>query len=345
MDAPQASPHLPIRPQWLALHDEAALEPELPIIDAHHHLWDHAHNPYGPPDLLADVSGGHRVVATVFIECSTRYRQDGPPAFAALGETQYVNDVAARSQGGPCRIAAGIVGYANLQLGAEVAAVLDAQAMQAPGRFKGVRNTSVYHPDPSARGSLANPPPGLLLDAAFRRGFACLAPRGLSFDAWLYHTQLAELEDLARAFPETAIILNHMGGPIGIGPYQHQRSAVFAEWNRAIARLARCENVFVKVGGLGMRLFGFDLANRDKPASSEELARAWAPYVMACVDAFGPSRCMLESNFPVDKGTGNYRVIWNALKRATQGLGEPARRALFHDTAARVYRIAPALPA
>lgn len=335
------SPHLAVRPEWLALHAEAALEPELPIIDAHHHIWDHAHNSYLLDDVLADVTSGHRIVATVFVECGTMYRKRGPGAFAALGETEFVHRIGERVAGGPCRIAAGIVGHADLLLGREVDAVLDAHAQVAPGRFKGVRNSSVYHPDPRARGSLATPPPGLLLDAQFRRGFACLGRRGLSFDAWLYHTQLGELEDLARAFPETTIVLDHVGAPIGIGPYQHQREAVFADWRRSVQQLAGCDNVVVKLGGMGMRLFGFDFAERETPPHSEALATAWKPYVMECIEAFGPERCMFESNFPVDKGTSSYGVIWNAFKRITRGLGAQERSALFHDTAARVYRIAP----
>ena len=340
-----SSPHLPVRPQWLALHSEPALEPELVIIDAHHHLWDHADNPYLGADLLADVAAGHRIVATVFVECCAMYRKEGAPSMASLGETEFVNRVAEASDragdraDNRCRIAAAIVGNADLRLGAEVGAVLDAHLQAAPGRFKGIRNSSVYHPDPSARGSLANPPPGLLLNAQFRRGYACLAPRGLSFDAWMYHTQLSELADLAEAFPDTRVVLNHVGGPIGIGPYAGQREAVFTDWQRSIKQLARCQNVSVKLGGMGMRLFGFDFASHGQPPDSQALATAWAPYVMACIEAFGPGRCMFESNFPVDKGSASYVVIWNAFKRITAALGADERKALFLQTAAGVYGI------
>ena len=335
------SPHLPVRPEWLALHSEPALEPGLAIIDAHHHLWDHANNPYGPADLLADAGAGHRILATVFVECGAWYRKDGPASLASVGETESVNRIAKASDaaGASCRIAAGIVGNADLLLGAEVAAVLDAHLQAAPGRFKGIRNSSVYHPDPRARGSMANPPPGLLLDPQFRRGFACLSPRGLSFDGWMYHTQLADLVDLAQAFPGTSIVLNHVGGPIGIGPYAGKREEVFADWQLSMRQLARCQNVSVKLGGMGMRLFGFDFASQDQPPDSHALAKAWAPYVMACIEAFGPGRCMFESNFPVDKGTASYVAIWNAFKRITAALGADERKALFSQTAARVYGI------
>ena len=336
------SPHLPVRPEWLAQHTEAALEPDLPILDPHHHLWDHPNNRYLHPEVAADVGAGHRVLATVFVECGAMYRSAGPPALASLGETEFVNRIAEASASGahgPCRIAAGIVGNANLLLGAEVGAVLDTHLQMAPARFKGIRNSSVYHPDPRARGSLANPPPGLLLDAQFRRGFACLAPRGLSFDGWMYHTQLDELTDLAHAFPDTTIVLNHVGGPIGIGPYASQRAAVFQTWRTSMATLARCENVVVKLGGLGMRVFGFDFASHDLPPTSLALAAAWAPYITECIAAFGARRCMFESNFPVDRGTCSYVVIWNAFKRIAAALSAEQKRALFSATAARVYKI------
>jgi L-fuconolactonase len=328
-----------VRPDWLALHAEPALEPRLAIIDAHHHLWDHANNPYGPADLLADAGAGHRILATVFVECGAWYRADGPRPLASLGETAAVQRMAQDHAGETCRIAAAIVGNVDLLLGDEAGAVLDAHLQAAPGRFRGVRNSSVYHPDPRARGSLANPPPGLLLDAQFRRGFACLAPRGLSFDGWMYHTQLADLTDLARAFPGTSIVLNHVGGPLGIGPYAGRRDEVFAQWRRSLRELAACQNVSVKLGGMGMKLFGFDFADRPRPPDSLALAQAWGPYIMECIDAFGPGRCMFESNFPVDKGTVSYGVIWNAFKRITATLGPAEREALFLRTAARVYAI------
>ncbi len=345
-DRTQAAPvhHPPVRPQWLALRREAALEPELPIIDAHHHLWEREEDPYLLDDFLADVGsgGGHNVRASVFIECRTSYRTDGDSLLRPLGETAFVAATGARADASPevrCRVAAGIVGYADLRAGAAIRAVLEAQIEAGAGRFRGIRNSSVWHPDPAARGSIAVPPPGLLLDPAFREGFACLAPLGLSFDAWMYHTQLAELRDLADAFPETTIVLNHVGGAIGIGPYAGRRAHVFAEWSAAIRELARYPNVHVKLGGLGMRLFGFGFHERSEPPSSEQLAEAWRPYVETCVSAFGPARCMFESNFPVDKASCGYTELWNAFKRITAGWAPDERAALFHDTAARIYRL------
>lgn len=336
------SPHLPVRPQWLALRSEAALEPDLPVIDAHHHLWEHANNSYLHADVLRDVAAGHRIVATAFMECGAFYRTAGPLALASVGETEYVNRVAEASASGahgPCLIAAAIVGNVDLLLADAAGDALDAHLQAAPARFRGIRQASVYHPDPAARGSLANPPPGLLGDVQFRRGFACLAPRGLSFDAWMYHTQLDELVDLARAFPGTTIVINHVGGPIGIGPYAGHRAEVFAVWRASIAKLAQCPNVVVKLGGMGMRVFGFDFADHDKPPASQALADAWGPYMMACIESFGVDRCMFQSNFPVDKGTCSYVVLWNAFKRIAQGMSAAEKRALFLATAARVYRI------
>ena len=341
------NPHLPVRSEWLALHTEAALEPERSIIDAHHHLWDHPGNRYLLSDVLADVQAGHRIVATAFMECGAMYRSDGPASHASLGETEFVNRIADESAAGtgdahsqvPCLIAAGIVGNVNLLLGDATNAVLDSHLAAAPTRFRGVRNSSVYHPDPAARGSLANPPPGLLLDAQFRRGFACLAPRGLSFDAWMYHTQLAEVIDLAKAFPDTTIVLNHVGGPNGIGPYADQRAAVFAEWRTSMKHLSHCPNVMVKLGGMGMRVFGFDFAHQDAPPHSKTLAQAWAPYMVECIEAFGVERCMFQSNSPVDKGTCSYAVIWNAFKRIAENFSATEKDALFLQTAARVYNI------
>ena len=342
MQAAPENPHLPVRPAWLALHTEAALEPDRAIIDPHHHLWDHPGNRYLLAEVLADTNAGHRIVATGFVECGAMYRTHGPASHASIGETEFVNCIAAESASGlhgHCRIAAAIIGNVDLRMGDAAGALLDAHVAAAPARFRGVRNSSVHHPNPAARGSLANPPPGLLLDAQFRRGFAGLAPRGLTFDAWMYHTQLAEVMDLAKAFPDTTIVLNHVGGPNGIGPYAGQRAAVFAEWCASIKLLSHCHNVMVKLGGMGMRVFGFDFASHDTPPHSEVLAQAWGPYMHECIEAFGVERCMFQSNFPVDKGTCSYAVLWNAFKRIAAGYSASEKDALFLHTAARVYKI------
>ncbi|HEX2152118.1 MAG TPA: amidohydrolase family protein, partial [Stellaceae bacterium] len=232
-----------------------------------------------------------------------------------------------------------IVGHADLMLGAAVERVLEAMITAGGGRFRGIRYITASHPDEAARGSSINRPAGLLMEPKIREGFAKLHPLGLSFDAWMYFTQLGELVDLARAFPATPIVLNHVGGAIGIGPYAGKRDEVFAQWRRGIEEVASCPNVSVKLGGLGMRLFGFDVHTGELPPSSEQLAAAWRPYVETCIAAFGPQRAMFESNFPVDKGSGSYPVFWNAFKRIAAGCSAAEKEALFSGTATRLYRL------
>ena len=341
-DPASPSPHLSVRPEWLALHHEDVIDPVLPIVDPHHHLWDRQANRYFLFDLLRDVDTGHNIRATVAVEAGAMYRRDGVAELRPVGETEFLNGAAAMSASGEygaCRVCAGIVGHADLCLGERVVPVLEAQIRAGGGRFRGVRFISAWHPDPAARASLANPPPYVLQDADFRAGFAQLAPLGLSFDAWMYHTQLPELVELARAYPETTIIVNHVGGAIGIGPYAGKRDAVFAEWSASIRELARCPNVYMKLGGLGMRLFGFDFASRGRPPSSEDLAQSWRPYIDACIEAFGAERCMFESNFPVDKGSCSYAVLWNAFKRIAALASSAEKQWLFSGTASKVYRL------
>ena len=349
MSTPAADPSrvsndfIALKPDWLALHREEPLEPGLPIVDPHHHLWDHPGNPYLLPDLLKDLDCGHNIVATVFVECRAMYRADAPVERKSLGETEFVNGIAAMSASGaygPARVCAGIVGNVDLRHGARAGAILEAHMAVAGGRFRGIRNGSAWHPD-GIKATSANPPPGLLQDRSFREGFASLARLGLSFDAWLLHTQIDDILDLARAFPGTPLVLDHVGGPLGIGPYVGKRDEVFAQWRQAIGELARCPNVHVKLGGLGMHTIGFDFHARARPPTSQELAQAWRPYIETCIAAFGARRSMFESNFPVDKGTCSYQVLWNAFKRIAAACSDDETTALFGGTATRVYRLAP----
>jgi len=337
------TPHLPVRPDWLAKRQEEILEPALPIVDPHHHLVDRANTGrYLLPELLADTGSGHNIVATVYLEWLSMYRAEGPVPLRPVGEIEFANGVAAVAASesfGKTKVCAGIVSYADLMLGDQVEEVLEAMILAGGGRFRGIRYISASHPDEAARGSSINRPSGLLLNAKVREGFAKLHPLGLSFDAWMYFTQLGELVDQARAFPETPIVLDHVGGPIGIGPYAGKRDDVFTEWKNSITELARCPNVHVKLGGLGMRLFGFDVHAGELPPSSEELATLWRPYIETCIEAFGPARAMFESNFPVDKGSGSYQVFWNAFKRIAAGCSADEKTALFSGTASRFYRL------
>ena len=337
--------HLAVRPDWLDRHAEEILEPDLPIVDPHHHLWERADNPYMVAELLADMDAGqngcHNLVGTVFVQCYAFYDQAAPAEYQPVGETEVVNGIAAldASHDPPRGICAGIVGYANLALGAEVAPVLDAQRRAGGERFKGIRHSSAWDADESFSSPAHNNTPGMMATDVFRAGFAELAPRGLSYDAWLFHPQISELTDLARAFPETVIVLDHMGGPLGINAYAGRREEIFATWERDIRALASCPNVNVKLGGLLMRVNGYDFHERETPPDSAQVAEAYRPWVDVCLDAFGADRCMFESNFPVDKGSLSYPVFWNACKRLAAGMSDEEKAALFCGTAARVYRL------
>jgi predicted TIM-barrel fold metal-dependent hydrolase len=331
---------------------EAALEPDLAIIDAHHHLWDRprsststdASESYLVEDLLDDAVGsGHRVIATVAIECGARYRPDGPAHLAPAGEVGFLRALgegAVAGKRGNCRVAEAAIGYADLTLGARVGELLDAEIAVGGGRLKGIRQGMPHSGYPELDRFLANSArPHLALDPTFREGFSQLAPLGLSFDAWQYHSQLADLLSLARGFPDTSIILDHAGTPLGVGPYADLRGQTLQSWRSGIAMLATCPNVTVKLGGLGMTLCGFRWHELRRPPSSTELAAMWRPYIESCIGAFGPDRCMFESNFPPDKQSCGYGQLWNAFKIITAGASDAEKRQLYSGTAARVYGI------
>jgi predicted TIM-barrel fold metal-dependent hydrolase len=330
------------KPQdWLALTHEAALEPQLPIIDPHHHLWDRPGNRYLLDELVADARA-HNVRQTVFVECSSMYRAAGPEEFKVVGETEFVQGIAAASasgQYGEMRAAAGIVGSADLRLGDRVQPVLEAQIAASPQRFRGIRHRAAWADRAVAPTQPADLPDHVLLDPGFRRGFAYLSQYGLTFEGWVYHTHIADLTQLARAFPNTTIIFNHLGGPIGIGPYAGRRDEVFRAWKPAVAELAKCPNVVAKVGGIQMVVNGYGWHERNRPPTSDELLQSNANWYRYTIEQFGPDRCMFESNFPVDKLSCSYTVLWNQFKKLTAGFSADERAAMFHDTAMRVYRL------
>ena len=328
---------------WLARRPaETALEPDLPIIDPHHHFWDTPHRgTYFLPDLLADIGGGHKIVSTVFMECQAMYRKYGPAEMAPVGEVEFVNGIAAMSASGhygPCRVAEAIIGYADLRLGSRVREVLQAEIAAGNGRFRGIRMGVAWDGDLSV-GKYASRtvPPQLVHDPVFRQGFAELAKLGLTFESWQYHPQLSGAIDLARAFPDTTIVLDHVGGVLGVGSYSGRRQEILQTWRKDIQELAQCPNVNVKLGGCGMTSFGFEFIDRDVPPGSDDLAAAWRQYIEPCIEAFGADRCMFESNFPPDKQSGGYTELWNAFKRIASGASATEKRALFSGTAARVY--------
>jgi predicted TIM-barrel fold metal-dependent hydrolase len=331
--------HVHLNPTWLAQYREDALEPALPIVDPHHHLWDREGG-YLLDELLADAGSGHNVVATVFVQCGYAYRTTGPDELKSLGETEFVAGVARESERRKTktRAVAGIVGAVDLALGDKAGDVLRAHIEAGGGRFKGIRHITARHEEFNAS-LLGRPPARQLADPTFRQGFAQLGKLGLSFDAWLYHPQIPELTDLARAFPAIPIVLNHVGGPLGVGPYQGKRDQTFREWHQAMKGLAACPNVRVKLGGLGMAIIGFDYHQEQRPPSSERLAADWRPLMETSIELFGANRCMFESNFPVDKGMFSYSVMWNAFKRIASRASAAEKAALFHDTAASFYRL------
>lgn len=347
---------IPIDEDWLGLVTEEILEPDLPIVDPHHHLWHRNGLVYLLDDLLADTNSGHNVVATVFVQAHSMIRKGGPKHLAPLGETEFVNGIAAMSASGaygPTKVCHGIVGHADLMLGDAVDEVLEAHLSLAPDRFKGIRHgtpSDPYKPiiQTIARvaGSLppgADPneinilPPNILGEAKFREGFARLSKYGLTFDSWFYHHQIPELTDLARAFPDQPILIDHFGGVLGIGPYEGKRAEVFEQWKKDYGELAACENVTAKLGGINMVINGFGWQDRDLPPSSQELADATQDYYHYAIDCFGPDRCMFESNFPVDKECCSYQVLWNALKRIASGYSADEKADMFAGTATRFY--------
>ena len=326
---------------WLREVSEPIIDPDLPICDPHHHLWDRNGYRYLLHELLADIQSGHRIVSTVHIECASMYRARGPEALRPVGETEFVNGIAAMSASGDfgeTEVAAGIVGFVDLCLGDGVGAVLDAH-LAASSRFRGIRHAASFDPSPEVRNAHTNPPQGLYGREDFRAGFRQLAPRGLSFEAWQYHHQLPEVTALARAFPDTTIILNHFSGPLGIGPYAGQRETIFTQWRRDLAELASCPNVVAKLGGLVMPINGFGFHYAALPPTSDEILAATAPFYREALACFGAERCMFESNFPVDKASVSYPVLWNAFKKLVADGSKAERAALFHDTAVRCYRL------
>jgi len=338
---------------------EVILEPDLQIIDPHHHLWEsilgsHGGSPVPHPievgtrlrprylldEFMTDIRLGHDIRSTVYIQAGTGfYRAGGPPALRPVGETVFASGVADLKPvgaNGPVALCAGIVGHADLTIGADVVQVLEAHIDAAGGRFRGIRQSAAWDADPEVMGPFGSRRAGLYGSDRFREGFAALAPLGLSFDAWLLEPQLPELTDLARAFPETPIVLDHMGTPLGLGSYAGRQGERFDAWRESIRRLARHPNVMVKLGGLGMPQSGLGAF---QGLSSTELAALWAPYIHSCIEAFGVERCMFESNFPAEAPSGGYDVIWNAFKRVAAGFSADEKVALFSQTAARFFRL------
>ncbi|WP_425072125.1 amidohydrolase family protein [Sagittula sp. S175] len=330
-----ASPHHTVREDWLALAQEDILAPGQPILDAHHHLWDRPEGRYRAAELMADVRAGHDVRASLYVQCRTGYRTDGPEPLRPVGEVETVLDWTR----GQDRFPAGIVAMADLQLGDAVRPVLEALTEAGQGRVKGIRNSTAWHADPAVQSNPAPPPDGLLRSAAFLAGARAVAGAGLCLDVWAYETQLDEVRALARALPDLTVIVDHCGGPLGVGQHDRFDPDNFHDWRAALASVAALPNTRIKIGGFGLRVFGWRYADAALPPKSETLAQDWQPWVETCLDLFSPDRAMFESNFPVDKGQFGYRALWNAFKRLAAPLGQDDKDALFWRSAARTYGI------
>ncbi len=329
---------------WLALTQEPSIEPEIPLCDPHHHFWDRRlqsipYQRYLLHELLADLDSGHNVRSTVFVEARSMYRASGPVELQPVGEVEFVQGLAAASASGvygEARAAAAIVGHADLKLGDAVAPVLETLQAASPNRFKGIRHNVTWSPDPLIADRETK---GIMANDSFRAGARVLARMGLSLDVMLSFPQLKELADFARAAPEVPIILNHLGGISRTGIYAGKDDEIIPAWREGIAAVANCPNVTCKLGGMGMPRWGFGWHERTIPIGSEELAESMAPWKGYCIEQFGPERCMFESNFPPDKVSFSYNVMYNAFKRLSKDYSPTERANLFHDAAVRAYRI------
>lgn len=331
-----------IRPDWVEQVKEEVVDPDRVIVDPHHHLFTPGFIlEYGLDELRGDTGCGHNVVATVFVECHASYRTDGPDHLRSVGETEFVAERAAALQRETPAAApiAGIVSNADLRLGARTAEALDAHEEAGGGLFRGIRHAGSHAIEPEALMIPGRAPEGLYLDPAFQEGVRTLGQRGLTYDTWHYHYQNREFAELARAVSDTTMILDHLGTPLGVGQFAGRRDEIFEEWKKDIAEIARCENVVAKLGGLAMPDNGFGWHTADRPPTSDEFIKEQAPYYAHMIECFGPERCMFESNFPVDKLSLSYGVLWNAFKKMTATLSESERDALFSGTAKRVYRL------
>ena len=316
---------------------EPVVDPDAAIVDPHHHLWPAGGSmPYELHDLEADLASGHNVVDTVFVECGAAYDRAAGDAFAAVGETAYVTGEAERSDR---QVMGGIVAHADLRDGANLDAVLDAHEAAGHGRFRGIRHAGSHALHPEVLMIPGRAPAGLYADPAFRAGVARLGERGLSYDTWHYHYQNQDFLELARSVPETTMVLDHFGTPLGVGPYESQREAIFEQWKIDVADIAQCPNVVAKIGGLAMPDNGFGWHTAHRPPTSDEFIEAQGRYYLHAIEQFGPQRCMFESNFPVDRLSLSYRTFWNAAKRLVVGFSADERDAMLRGTAARVYRL------
>ena len=327
---------------WLNQVQEEIIDPAREIVDAHHHLWRTGRRfAYELRDLWLDTGSGHNIKKTVFVQCRHGYRTGGPEHLKPVGETEYVAGIARESRKGGADQAeiAGIVAHADLTLGDLIEETLDDHEEAGQGFFCGIRHAGARDQYPEA---LMNPGPaakGLFDQSAFRQGVARLGRRGLSYESWHYHHQLKSFITLAQAVPDTIIILDHFGTPLGVGPYADRREEIFREWKKDIAALARLENVYAKLGGMAMPDNGFGWHLQPLPPTSDQFVAAQKRYYLHTIECFGPDRCMFESNFPVDRQSISYHVLWNGFKKMVNDFSEDEKTRMFSGTATEVYQL------
>lgn len=331
--------------EWLAQVSEDILEPERPIIDPHHHLWKkRLGGDYLLEELWSDTGSGHNICKTMFMECRAFYLREGPEYLRPTGETLYISELAKQSAATADKPeVAGIIAHADLTLaGSEedkLREILDRHEEICAGRFRGIRHAGARDKHPEQLLIQLQAPPYLYGKESFRKGLRLLAERGLTYDTWHYHHQNLDFIDLARDVPESTLVLDHFGTPLGVGIYRGCRDEIFQEWKAEMRELARCENVFVKLGGMAMPDNGYGWDKAERPPDSDEFIAAQEKYYLHMIDCFGPQRCMFESNFPVDRLSISYPVLWNAFKKMASRYNEEEKHALFYGTAARVYNL------
>jgi predicted TIM-barrel fold metal-dependent hydrolase len=325
--------------KWLDQVVEEIVEPNLPIIDPHHHLWSYAGIDYLAQQLHLDTNSGHRIEKTVYVECGMGYREDGPDHLKSLGETEFVVQQAKKVEGLGGAVIGGIVGMVDLRLTDSLEDMLSQHSEVSENRLRGIRHYAAKAEYPEALSIPGDAPDGLYENTKFRSGLKTLGRNGLSYDAWHYHYQNQAFTDLARSVPETILVLDHFGTPLGVGPYAEQRNEIFVQWKKDIREMAKCENVVAKLGGLAMSDNGFGWEDNPRPPTSDEFAAAQREYYLYTIECFGPNRCMMESNFPVDRNSISYAVLFNGMKKIVADFSEAEKSQLFYGTAARIYRL------
>ncbi len=324
--------------EWLNSTVEDVVDPDVEIIDPHHHLWPAGGAmAYGLADLESDLASGHNVIDTVFVECHASYRTGEPRHLCPVGETEFVVAAAETSSR---QVIGGIVAFADLTDLDHLDEVLDAQEAASKGRLRGIRHAGSHALHPELLAIPGRAPADLYADEAFRTGVRRLGERGLTYDTWHYHYQNPDFVELARAVPGTLMVLDHFGTPLGVGPYAERRGEIFERWLTDLSAIATCPNVRAKLGGLAMPDNGFGWNVAERPPSSNDFVKVQAPYYVHAIESFGPERCMFESNFPVDRLSLSYRTLWNALKKIAAPYSDTERDRMFRGTAAEVYRLA-----